>query len=130
MLFAVLSLYFIINGYGQKASGKDVLNKVNPIEINKGTPVRTSQLFNVHLVSNESAGCLSGDYTYCVNGGLITNASGDFQIEADCESYVTICVQSSSGCKGEWSGYVTCEFAQTITINLVPNEEGVCDCMR
>jgi len=120
-IFAVaFIIYFSVQGFSSEPKHAAHVNSIQ----NK----TSGTVFTVHLLG--STGCLNGNYTYCVNGGLITNASGDFQVELECNQYSTICVQSSSGCKGTWSGYANCEDGLLINITLVPNEEGLCDCMR
>ncbi|MBN8569133.1 MAG: hypothetical protein J0M18_05845 [Ignavibacteria bacterium] len=126
VLFISVFIYFLSTGFFRADIGKAA-----PAHSSTLTKIKTSgTVFTVHLTDSGSNHCLSGNYTYCVNGGLITSASGDFQVELECNEYTTICVQSSSGCKGTWTGYVNCEDSLLIIIDLMPNNEGLCDCMH
>lgn len=80
-----------------------------------------SMILAVHITDVGGNHCLTGDYTYCVNGGPAIQVFSDyFEVEVPCGDDVTICVTSSAGCTGSWTGPASCEPQPRVTIDISP----------
>ena len=95
-------IYFSTSGFSAKETEKpgSVTNEVSKPS--------TDCFYQIHLDSSNPS-CLSGSYTWCIDGGEVQYSSGDFEVKFPCESGThTICVQSNTGCKGTISITVVC----------------------
>jgi hypothetical protein len=124
-LLLTIFIYFSINGFSSHANTGSTKLKDPGLTI-KDKP---SIIYPVHLTNTTGGGCLSGDYTYCIDGGKPQTATGDFEVDLACGQYHTICVNSSTGCYGTWTGWIDCfaTFPQ-IDIDLATTPPVECFC--
>ncbi len=114
LLVLAVFIYFSTNGFSSQPDSKTLLvNKENERTDTK----KPSIVYPVHLTNIGGGGCLSGDYTYCIDHGRSMKASGDFEVDLACGQYHTICINSSTGCYGTWTGWIDC-FATFPQINI------------
>jgi len=100
-----------------------------PVAVKSKSEISTTCSKTIQLTSG-GKGCLSGSYTYCINGGTAVQVfSNAFTVNLPCGETSTICVMSSNGCIGTASVYVACPCfdGDDVVINLA-NTGAMCLC--
>lgn len=100
-------IYFSTSGFSSTQLGNKFESEIQPVKIVAKKP--NGLIYLVHLTNTGGGHCLTGDYTYCIDGGTSSHATGDFYVELNCDEYHTICINSSQGCYGTWTGYIDCK---------------------
>ncbi|MBX7046570.1 MAG: hypothetical protein K1X86_12115 [Ignavibacteria bacterium] len=96
-------------------------------KIEKITKEKTSSTVMLWITLS-GAECLSGNYSYCINGGnsYYVNTEG-FYAEVPCGEEFTICVRTLDiSCRGSYTGTVSCDTDTYKIVELSPFN--TCDC--
>lgn len=130
VVFALLPLV-VISLFIYSSSNAFLSGENGKLSVPYKDGVSTNCSVNIRLSTTGNRSCLTGSYTYCINGGTAVSVSTEaFSVSMPCGTTSTICVMSSNGCIGTASIYVPCPCTETgdETVITLANTGAACLC--